>query len=141
MEVSPTSGEGQACQVPRIRQALRQDPGDFSQIFSGGSWLILAYSFLSCFSPRDLWAGCSFKKGSHTLWGPASPAGCLAGPQLGPSWAGFECWTLWRKGTALNQVHISQESMPEEGLPVISPHSGPCLPPPSPGSGTYKNHS
>lgn len=139
--MSHISGEGTSLSILRIRQAASQDPGSCSQLFPGGSWLVLAHFFLSSFSPRALWAGCPFKKSSHTLWGPASPAGCLTGLQLGPSWAGFECWTLRKRGAALNQVHISQESMSEEELPVISPHCGPCLPLPSPGSGTHKDHS
>lgn len=140
----PSPGEGSFClSVPCPTYQERRQPVKSGLHKHQAQILLLVHSFslekagsslltLSClaFPHRLSGAGCPFKKGSHTLWGPASPAGCLAGLQLGPSWAGFECWTLWR--TALNQVHIPQESMPEEGLSVISPPLWPLPPTPQP---------
>lgn len=125
----PHQGRGQAFQVLRIRRA--QDPGACSQLSSGESWLILAHSFRSSFSPWALWASCPFKKGSHTLWGPASPAGCLAQLQLGPSWAGFECWTLQKRGDCFeSSAHLPginpcprKDSV--SSAPIVAPASCP----------------
>ena len=141
----PYPGEGSFCLgVPHIRRGDKPVKSSglckhqarilvlvHSFSLEKAGWSLLTPSCLA-FPYRLSGAGCPFKKGSHKLWGPASPAGCLAGLQLGPSWVGFECWTLWRRETALNQVHIPQESMPEKGLSVISPPLWPLPPTPQP---------